>query len=134
MVITYQETAMKTDFKETKELLALLASAGEFAEGLLDGLDAGDTAKLLEVIQRIQPGFEKVAEVIKEIRIADDEDRASLKAHLVSELDLSDDAAEQVVEILGKWVIDTTALLQLFSKSAAPQPDGGQDGELGDPV
>jgi hypothetical protein len=132
VVITYEEKAMGTDWKDTKEALGAAISAGELGEDLTDGLQGSDTAKILELIQRLQPAIDNIKNVVNEFQLATDENRMELNKWLVQELDLKDDEAEEIVEILAQWVVHTTALVKLFRKKA-PEPEGG-DGELGPPV
>lgn len=102
--------------KETKEMLDFVLEMAEVSEKVfVDGkFEMSKLALFMGPLMMIQPALDNVADVEKELRDMDDEERAELVAYIQEKVDLEDDKAEMILERALEMVVAGYALLRAF--------------------
>jgi len=94
--------------KECKEVLSFLFSLNNaYWKAIEDGsISIGDLVFLYETLKTAGPAIEGIEKVLEEFQNMTAEDLEELKAFVVQEFDIPNDAVEQVIENGVKLVLD----------------------------
>lgn len=117
----------KLGIKETKEVLKFVIEFGEAIDkGLADGkLNALDIGLVINPLMQLGPALEGLGQVDDELKDLSAEELAELKAYVETELDISNDKVEMMIEEGLGMAVKLYKFIGLFSKKedeAAAEP------------
>lgn len=101
--------------QEIKDVVNLAIGVGELVDAVSDGVSLGDVMQLVGLLKKVKPAVDAVksGKLIDQVKQLDQASQDELKKWFEAELDLKDDAMEQVIEQAWVVVLGLSELVKL---------------------
>lgn len=101
--------------QEIKDVVNLAIGVGELVDAVSDGVSLGDVMQLVGLLKKVKPAVDAVksGKLLDQVKQLDQASQDELKKWFEAELDLKDDAMEQVIEQAWVVVLGLSELVKL---------------------